>query len=278
MRVAVVQPHTHRPPEDERNLADAVQTIAECADRGAELVAFPETYPGPWRLPATFDPVPALVEAASRHGVFVQFGTLEPIEGTPRSGHNVLALAWPDGRPPDRYRRTHPLGPWIYTGGPYWDFDYVAADEFPVFETPLGVLGLAMCSEVYVPEVVRRLALNGAEVILLPAGSDKKLLWKSWRHLIWARAIENLAVVITTQNLLSPGDRGLAMVASPEDVLFETTTAGTFLVDIDLSRVRELRQGTDRVGSASINAVKAGLLTQWHRPELYGRPGAGRRD
>ena len=270
MRLAVVQPRTHRPPDDEKNLAEAVRTIEECAARGADLVALPETYPGPWRLPAAFDPVPAITEAAARNGVFVQFGTLEPIEGTPRSAHNVLALAWPDGRPPDRYRRTHPLGPWIYTGGDYWDFDYVAADEFPVFETPLGVLGLAMCSEVYVPEVARRLALNGAELILLPAGSDKKLLWQTWRHLIWARAIENLAIVVTTQNLLNPDDRGLAMVASPEEVLFETTAAGTFLVDIDLSRVRELRQGRDQVGSASVNRVKAGLLTQWHRPELKG--------
>ncbi len=270
MRLAVVQPRTHRPPDDEKNLAEAVQIIDECAARGADLVALPETYPGPWRLPAAFDPVPAITEAAARNGVFVQFGTLEPIEGTPRSAHNVLALAWPDGRPPDRYRRTHPLGPWIYTGGDYWDFDYVAADEFPVFETPLGVLGLAMCSEVYVPEVARRLALNGAELILLPAGSDKKLLWETWRHLIWARAIENLAIVVTTQNLLNPDDRGLAMVASPEEVLFETTAAGTFLVDVDLTRVRELRQGRDQVGSASVNRVKAGLLTQWHRPELKG--------
>jgi hypothetical protein len=26
-------------------------------------------------------------------------------------------MAFPDGRAPARYRRTHPNGPWIYTGG-----------------------------------------------------------------------------------------------------------------------------------------------------------------
>lgn len=270
MRIAIVQPRTHRPPDDEKNVEQALRSIEEAAAQGADLVAFPETYPGPWRLPATYDPVPAIREAAKSTGMFVQFGTLEPLaDGPDDAGHNVLLLAWPDGREPDRYRRTHPPGPWIYRGGEYWDFDYVAANEFPTFATPLGTFGMAMCSEVYVPEVMRSMALDGAEILMLPAGTDKKRLWDTWRTLIWARAIENLAVVITTQNILGPGHRGLAMVATPEAILFETTTAGLFVVEVELDRVRELRASTDGVGSLEHNAAKAGLLTQWRRPELY---------
>jgi predicted amidohydrolase len=199
----------------------------------------------------------------------VQFGTLEPLDGGGRRAHNVLLLARPSGGPPDRYRRTHPPGPWIYTGGAYWDFEYVPGDEFPVFATEHGVVGLAMCSEVYVPEVSRALALRGAEVIFLPAGVDKQRLWATWRALIWARAIENLAVVVTTQNLFGPDQRGLAMVATPEEVVFESTLPGTFLVDVDLARLRDLRGQKDGVGSSLENAAKAGVLSQWQRPELY---------
>ena len=79
---------------------------------------------------------------------------------------------------------------------------------------------MAMCSEVYMPEVTRALSLRGAEIIFLPAGVDKKKLWGTWRNLIWSRAIENLAVVITTQNLFDKSQRGLAMVATPEEVIF----------------------------------------------------------
>lgn len=269
MRIALVQPRTHRPPDDEANVAVAVRAIGECAGQGAELVVFPETYPGPWRLPASYDPTEEITSAAEREGVFVQFGTLAPIAGEERKAHNVLALAWPDGRTVDTYRRTHPPGPWIYQGGPYWDFEYVEADDFPVFPTPLGTVGMAMCSEVYVPGVAHTLALAGAELILMPAGTDKLRLWETWRHLIWARAIENLAVVVTTQNILNPGDRGLAMVCTPESVVFESTLPGTYVVDVDLERVRELREGRDEVGSLRVNGVKAGLLTQWHRPELF---------
>ena len=66
-RIAVVQPISHPPGKDEANVADAVRAIERAAGEGAQFVCFPETYPGPWRMPATFDPTAALVEAAARH-------------------------------------------------------------------------------------------------------------------------------------------------------------------------------------------------------------------
>jgi predicted amidohydrolase len=269
-RIAVVQPISHPPGEDERNIADAVRAIEHAAHDGADFVCFPETYPGPWRMPATFDPVPAMAEAAATHGVHVVFGTIEPIDRKAATAHNLIVMAYPDGRAPARYRRTHPNGPWIYTGGKDWEFQYVAANEFPVFDTTHGKVGLAMCSEVYVPEVARALALRGAELIFMPAGTDKRRLWATWRTLIWARAIENLAVVVTTQNLFKQGERGLAMVAAPEQILFESTAPGLSIVDVDLDRVRAMRAGRDQVGSSVDFAAKQGVLgPQWQRPELY---------
>jgi predicted amidohydrolase len=208
-------------------------------------------------------------EAARRCGVYVQYGTLGPIGTTGRAAHNLLMLAHPDGRPQGKYRRTHPPGPWIYTGGAYWDFEYVAGSEYPTFDTACGIVGLAMCSEVYMPEVTRALALRGAELIFMPAGVDKQKLWDTWRNLIWSRAIENLAVVVTTQNLFTAEQRGLAMVATPEAVVFESTAPGLFLVEVDLERPRQLRALRDGPGSSLANAAKAGVLTQWQRPEMY---------
>jgi len=64
-------------------------------------------------------------------------------------------------------------GPWIYTGGTAWEFQYVPGNEFPVFDTVHGKVGLAMCSEVYMPEVARALALRGAELIFMPAARTR---------------------------------------------------------------------------------------------------------
>jgi predicted amidohydrolase len=274
-RIAVVQPLSHPPADSKANIADAVEHIAHAAEQGADFVAFPESYPGPWRMPATFDPSDAIAEAAGRHGVHVVFGTLEPINEAEATAYNLTCMAYPDGRDPVAYRRTHPHGPWIYTGGGAWEFQYTAGDAFPVFETPHGVVGLAMCSEVYMPEVARALALRGAEIIFMPAGIDKRHAWATWRTLIWARAIENLAFVVTSQNLFSHDERGLAMIAGPDQVLFESTVAGMTVVDVDLAHVRLLRSSRDSVEASRTFAAKAGVLSdQWQRPELYGPVGS----
>ena len=269
-RIAVVQPISHRPGEDEKNIPDAVAHIAQAAGEGAHFVVFPETYPGPWRMPCLFDPTEAMRAAAEKHKVHVVFGTLEPISSKDATAYNLICMAYPDGRAPVRYRRTHPKGPWIYTGGTAWEFQYTPGDEFPVFDTVHGKVGLAMCSEVYMPEVSRALALRGAEIIFIPAGKDKGKLWATWRTLIWARAIENLALVVTTQNLFHHGERGLAMVAAPEEIVYESTAAGRAIVDVSLDRLRQMRAARDEVGSSKEFAAKQGVTgPQWQRPELY---------
>jgi predicted amidohydrolase len=78
-RIAVLQPIAHRPGQDEANVAEAVAFIESAAAQGAHFVCLPETYPGPWRMPATFDPTSAMVEAAARLGVHVIL-TIEPID------------------------------------------------------------------------------------------------------------------------------------------------------------------------------------------------------
>src|SRR5271155_5704793 len=193
---------------------------------------------------------------APPHGVHVVFGTIEPIDRKAATAYNLIVMAYSDGRTPARYRRTHPNGPWIYTGGKDWEFQYTPGNDFPVFDTAHGKVGLAMCSEVYMPEVTRALALRGAELIFMPAGTDKNRLWATWRTLIWARAIENLAIVVTTQNLFDHAQRGLAMVASPEEILFESTAPGMSLIDVSLDRIRALRTSRDELGSSATAGAK----------------------
>jgi hypothetical protein len=58
--------------------------------------------------------------------------------------------------------------------------------------------------------------------------------------------------------------------------VFETTRPGLFVLDVNLARVRDLRAQEDGIASQRTNAAKAGLLTQWQRPELYREAGAPR--
>lgn len=270
-RIALAQPLAHNPGEAEKNVPDAIGFIEKAAAEGAHFVCFPESYPGPWRMPAHFDPIAQLSAAAAKNKIHVVFGTLEPISTAKATAYNLICMAYPDGKVV-KYRRTHPNGPWIYTGGTAWEFQYTPGDEYPVFDTVHGKIGLAMCSEVYMPEVSRALALRGAEIIFFPAGTQKRKLHEGWRTLLYARAIENLAIVVSTQNLLNDKQRGLAIVAAPERILFESEASGLFFVDVDLARVRELRDSSDSVNASESFGAKQGILgPQWQRPELYGK-------
>lgn len=73
---------------------------------------------------------------------------------------------------------------------------YLAAgDSLTMVETPWGKMGLAICYDLRFPEIFRRYALHGAQVILLPAEWPQPRL-AHWRTLLRARAIENQMFVV----------------------------------------------------------------------------------
>jgi predicted amidohydrolase len=248
-------------------IARIAEVAAEVSREGAQLVLFPETYPGPWTDRRRFDPLPALAAQARVSRIWVVAGTSEPAPGGGDGYYNVCLLIGPDGRLAGRYRRTCPPGPYIYKGGPFWDFNYTPADELPVFETPLGTLGILICSEVYVPELARILALKGAEIILFPTGRVVDFN-ENWLTLVRARAVENLAITATVQNLID--NVGMAMLASPEGVLAESTKEGLLLADVDLARVRELRRLAPKIsGSGAFKTIPG--IASFRRPEVFAK-------
>ena len=269
-RIAVVQPRVY-PEEGEANVKRACEYIAEAAMLRARIVCFPELYPGPWTPSVDYDPLPALAAAARDHSVHVIAGLIEEVPGEPERHHIALVLLDPDGNEVGRYRRMIPEGPWIYQGAPFHSLDYKEGEGLPVFDVGETRIGLLMCSELFVPELSRMLAVRGAEIIFMPTGNWKKAQWDNWRVLLRARAVENLAFTATSQNIVGTEGRhpGLAMICSPEEVLIESPGVGVFVADCDLDRLRMLRQETDRRDFPEGKASKTGVLWQWYQPDLF---------
>jgi predicted amidohydrolase len=124
---------------------------------------------------------------AAEHGAYLAVGVAFPLE----SGEvaNSALLFGPDGSLVGRYDKSF-----------LWHFDrrwFRGGDHYPVFETPLGRLGLLICADGRLPEIARCLALAGAQVIV------DSTAWVSWgRHpeelsnpqaeyMMSARAVEN---------------------------------------------------------------------------------------
>jgi len=268
-KLTVVQPKTYYGEgNDIKNLEAALDYVDLAAQEGTDMICFPETYPGPWRMPITWSPIEALQGKAKQHSVYILAGTAEKSIKNPQKHNIISVLIDPNGKVLGKYRRTTPPGPWGYLGGQFWNLDYEEADELPVFDTEFGKVGILICSEVYVPELARILALKGAEIIFMPAGGMKVDLNNTWRTLIFARAIENLAYTVTTQNIFGV-EEGLAMVASPEEIVMEEKKPGIYSVQVDLDRVRWLREQTDNIKYPLPYKTKPGIFHQWRRPEIY---------
>jgi predicted amidohydrolase len=268
VKVAAIQTKTFPEADEQRkNIEMARKYVAEAAKQGAQIICFPETYPGPWKAPLSYSPVKPLEEMASEYGVYIVAGANWPVPGKSDRGYCSEVLIGPKGLI-GRYNRTIPKGPWIYKGGRFWDFDYQEADELPIFETPFGKVGILLCSEVYSPELSRILALKGAEIIFLPAGVCKYELHETWRNLIWSRSIENLAYTVTCQNIFG-AEHGLAMICSPEEILLESLKPGVFIAECDLDRTRWLRAERDLYGPPMPWKTKPGVLRDWRRSEVF---------
>ena len=262
------------PGNEEINMSKASDYLDIAKSKGAQIVCFPETYPGPWRMPFNdFSPHAAMSDMAKQKDLYIIYGLAERVNPNSDAQHYVTeCLVAPDGKLVGKYNRCCPRGPWIYKGGNFWDINYKEGNELPVFDTDIGKIGMLVCSEVYVPELSRCMAIQGAHITFLPSGIKKghqEELYDSWKLLIQARAMENLMYTVTCQNIRRE-ERGLTMICSPEKTLQCSEEEGVVVDVVDLDRVNEIRAATDLYGSPTNYGTKAGTLREWRRPKLYG--------
>jgi predicted amidohydrolase len=269
MRVALIQPRSESGAGEQRNAEEALEWMQRASDAGADLVVFPECYPGPANPMSSYDAIGPVAERAAELGLHVVAGRIEQAEDGERY-YVTLHLIDDEGQTLGVYRRTTPTGPYIYRDIPAWDFDYVeGADEPAVYDTKIGRIGMLVCSEVYSPELSRVLALKGAQLIVYPVGGAVNELLPAWRTVLHARAIENLLYTAASQNLYADGEEGIGQIAGPEHVLESRAEEGMLVADLDMDRLEFLRSEDEKVEFPKRYATVPGVL-RWRRPELYG--------
>ena len=279
VRVAAVQPFAYRGEEEARNEGEALRYLNQAADAGAHVAVFPEGYPGPYNGPLAFDPFPALCDKAREHSMYVIASKVLP---APEHGDNVyflaLGLISPSGEMKAVYRRSHPNPPGVEQFL-MPDKTIAPGEEVPVFETDRGNFGLQICSEIWLPEVSRLQTLKGADILFAPIGGCLYELLPSWKVFIQARAIENLAYVVVSQNIWGK-EEGLCMIAGPEGVLAEGAEPSVITADLDLDRLTWLRDGEQRMVHPKPYRAIPGILKE-RRHSLYAalaEPGPPARD
>lgn len=136
---------------------------------------------------------------ARQYGCYIQTGSFLEIDPAwPDVVFNTTLLIGPDGIL-SRYRKVNPWLPWEIHASPH-DLPGYDDDLFPVVDTDIGKLGVAICYDWLFPETIREIAFRGAEVIIRvsaymdPWGATPPMDW--WTLFNRARAAENTAYVV----------------------------------------------------------------------------------
>lgn len=241
----------------EANLQRARQALHRVHEQGGRLAVLPEMWSSGYdyknlaELAGETPRVAAeLAELAARLDLVV-VGSLPEKDGD--SLYNT-AFVHDRGQEIGRYRKLHLFSPMRE------DRYLAAGDRTLVVSTSVGRLGVAICYDLRFPELFRRLALDGAELVCLPAEwpAPRQLHWQT---LLRARAIENQYFVIAANCCGELGRLqffGMSLIVSPRGEFLaeggEAAAEPTALLDFtDMAAYRR-------------------EIPAWHdrRPEIYG--------
>ena len=104
------------------------------------------------------------------------------------------------------------------------DKAFSGGNQWLLADTSLGKLGVIICYDLRFPELTRRLALEGAQIICVPAQWPKPRQ-EHWRTLLRARAIENQLYLVSANACGQVGKLdffGMSMIINPKgEVLAE---------------------------------------------------------
>lgn len=121
---------------------------------------------------------------------------------------------------------------------------YGPGGEVRVFDSSVGRLGIAICFDLTFPEYVRRLCLDGAELVLVPAHIAKEGL-ENWSVYLRSRALENKVPIAAANSSGASGGRILSFsrgARTPFRLREIMTEDGLALDDVDTEWASDLRE------------------------------------
>jgi len=219
----------HRPTQtasSKESLEQFKEYIEIAGDQNADIVCLPEgiTMVGTSKsYVEVSEPVPGsttnfLGQLAQKYEMYIVAGILE------REGavvYNTAVLMGRDGKLAGKYRKAS-LPREEIEGG------VTPGDNFPVFDTDFGKIGMMICWDVFFPEPARTLSSKGAEIIFMP-------IWGGDLTLSKARAIENQIYLVS-----STYDMKTGVFDKKGELIVEGTVENPVaVVDVDLNQ-REL--------------------------------------
>jgi predicted amidohydrolase len=277
IRVACVQMTSRR--DKAANLQRAEALVARAASTGADVVVLPER----WNLiggaedyhagaePLEGGPsVEAMARWARTHGITLVGGSItERREGRDRCSNTSLVFD-PEGELVAVYRKIHLFD--VEVGGHvYRESETDEPGDEPVVARSEWPIGLTVCYDVRFPELYRILALEGAELVAVPAHFTTPTGKDHWHVLLRARAIENQVFVLAPNQVGRAEPHfesfGRSAIVDPWGVVLATAADGECFVaaDLDLAAQERVRASLPSLANRRPEAYAWPQLTEAHR-------------
>ena len=249
LRVACVQLNAGAVKAD--NLERAERLVARAASLGADVIALPEKWNGVGnaeQLHALAEPLEggesaaALSRWAQTHGVSIVGGSVtERREGHEKLSNTSIVVA-PDGSVSAVYRKIHLFD--VEVGGLVYRESEAEepGDEPVVTQVEEWPVGLTVCYDIRFPELYRVLALEGAELVTVPAHFTTPTGKDHWHVLLRARAIENQYFVAAPAQVgeTLPGKPayGRSLIVDPWGIVLAQAPDEETVISAELDRAR----------------------------------------
>ncbi len=227
----------------ELNLERAIEFVVEAAKKGADIVCLPELFYTGYHLnahdlqdiaePVDGNMVNRLQKVASDNRVYIIGGYAESVKILGRMYNSAIFIN-DKGEVVGNMRK-------VYLWGEE-RLKFREGDKFPVFDTPLGKIGIMICYDAEFPEPMRIMALKGAEIVFVPS------VWsfnaeKRWHVDLEGGALYNLFYTVGT-NTIGDGACGSSKIVSPyAKTLAQAATDKEEIIysEIDLDNVIKAR-------------------------------------
>lgn len=237
------------------NLETAREKVKYAAGQGADIVVLPEMFCCLYQS-ASFlknkEPQggriwQALCRMAADNRVYLVGGSLPEQDGD--KIYNTSFIFAPDGVQIGKHRKVHLFDIDVEGGQHFKESDTFTAGSRPtVINTKLGVIGVEICFDIRFEELTRLMALEGAEMVFVPAAFNMTTGPAHWQTHFRGRALDNQLFMFgcaPARDVDGPYvSYGHSIAVSPwGDVIEELDEApGVLICEIDTDQISSIRQ------------------------------------
>jgi len=210
LKVACLQVRAREYEDRYENKENILRMIDKAADTHPQLMVLPEcVYPAYYISPlivknpfefqrSTIELITEVKARAKLYKCYIAIGMVEA-DTANNILYNSALLINPEGREVGHVRKSF-----------LWHFDshwFAEGDQYPVFETEFGKVGIFICADGRLPEIVRCLSLQGADILLdltnwVTSGFEKENLTNPQvEYMIPTRALENRVWIIAANKV-----------------------------------------------------------------------------